>query len=52
MREAEALVNVLYDDGGKLHPSILVFRGEEVCGADVVLADGETITFLSPISGG
>ena len=48
----EELVKVLCADGGGLHPSILVFRGEEPCDATSVLADGDTITFLSPISGG
>lgn len=48
----EELVKVLCSDGGKLHPSILVFRGEEPCDADMVLSDGDTFTFLSPISGG
>lgn len=48
----EQLARVLCDDAGSLHPSILVFRGEEPCQADSPLADGDTITFLSPISGG
>jgi molybdopterin converting factor small subunit len=48
----EELVKVLCSEAGKLHPSILVFRGEEQCDVDSVLTDGDTITFLSPISGG
>lgn len=48
----QGLEKVLCTEGGKLHPSILVFRGEEPCDADSTLADGDTITFLSPISGG
>ena len=48
----EELVKVLCGDAGALHPSILVFRGEEPCDAGSLLADGDTITFLSPISGG
>lgn len=46
------LVSVLCDDAGALHPSILVFRGEAPCPPDAVLHDGDTITLLSPISGG
>jgi len=48
----EELAKVLCGDAGGLHPSILVFRGEEPCDAGSSLADGDTITFLSPISGG
>ncbi len=46
------LERVLCSDGGGLHSSILVFRGEDPCDAETVLSDGDTITFLSPISGG
>ncbi len=48
----EELVKVLCSEAGQLHPSILVFRGEEPCEPGSVLSDGETVTFLSPISGG
>ena len=48
----EELVKVLCGEGGQLHPSILVFRDEEPCDATTVLADGDRITLLSPISGG
>lgn len=50
--QRDGLVKVLCTEGGAMHPSILVFRGEEPCDAGSVLADGDTITFLSPISGG
>ena len=51
-QQHEELVKVLCSDGGTLHPSILVFRGEEPCEPGSALSDGDTITFLSPISGG
>ncbi len=43
---------ILCTQSGELHPSILVFRGEEPCAADSPVVDGETLTFLSPVSGG
>lgn len=51
-RQHEDIVKVLCDDHGALHPSILVFRGEDPCESGTQLSNGDTVTFLSPISGG
>lgn len=46
------LDKVLCGPDGGLHASILVFRGEDPCEPSTELADGDRLTFLSPISGG
>ncbi len=50
----EALRTVLLDGESNIHRSILVFvDDEQVRESDAVkLTDGQTVTFLSPISGG
>jgi len=49
-----ALRNILLDDQGRVHPSILVFIGERQIRRDenCELNDGDVVSFLSPISGG
>ena len=46
--------NLLVDANGNLRPSVLVFSGERQVAGDEILtqADGETLTLMSPISGG
>jgi molybdopterin converting factor small subunit len=53
-RHGDALRRVLLDSGGELQRSILVFVGEDQARWDdhVELKDGDTVTLLSPISGG
>lgn len=51
-RGRDSLVSVLCDAAGKLHSSVLVFVGDVQAASDTVLRDGNTVTFLSPISGG
>ena len=53
-RHGETLKPVLLDADGNLHPSILVFVNNEQCCniAEHELSDGDTVAFLSPISGG
>jgi len=50
----EALQKLLLDEGGGLQPSILIFVGDEQVRGDAarVLNGRDTVTFLSPISGG
>ncbi len=45
---------VLFDSDGRLHPSILLFVGDDQIRWDqeVELSDHDVITLLSPISGG
>ena len=42
------------NDGNRVHPSILVFAGDRQIrgGENCELTNGETVAFLSPISGG
>ena len=53
-RHDESFRSVLLNADGDIHPSILVFVGEEQVrpDADPSLNDGDRITLLSPISGG
>ena len=50
----EDISGLLLDETQKPHPSILIFVGENQVptGSSLLLEDGESITFLSPISGG
>ncbi|MFQ5730598.1 MAG: MoaD/ThiS family protein [Planctomycetaceae bacterium] len=50
----DELKAVLLDGDGNVHPSILVFVGDEQvrAGDGCALADGDVVAFLSPISGG
>lgn len=45
---------LLFTADGRVQPVLLIFRGDEpvVTGADPLLREGETITVMSPISGG
>jgi molybdopterin converting factor small subunit len=50
----EPLQRVILDADGKLHPSILLFVGDNQVRGDnpVPLHESDVVTFLSPISGG
>ncbi len=50
----ESLSDILLDEAGDPRPSILAFRGEQQARWDdpEPLSDGDTITLLSPVSGG
>jgi len=51
----ESLAEILLDENGQPRPSILVFMGEEQVRWDdtsLRVEDGQTITLLSPVSGG
>lgn len=50
----DPLAGLLLDGGGELHPSILIFVGDQQVRWEQPreLQPGETVTFLSPISGG
>jgi len=43
---------VAFDADGEPHLSLLAFRSEEQISADVVLADGDRVTLLTPMAGG
>ena len=50
---SDEVSRVLLNETGQLHPSILVFvDDEQLRDSDALLADGQRVTFLSPISGG
>ena len=52
---SEGLAEILLGEDGQPRPSILVFRGEDQVRWDdteTLVEDGETITLLSPVSGG
>lgn len=53
-RHGTAVQQVLVDEQGKLHPSVLVFVGNQQVTVDspLVAEENLTVTFLSPISGG
>ena len=52
-KHGDPLSGLLLDDARRLQPSILVFLGnDQVRGEDTPLEDGNSVTFLSPISGG
>ncbi|HID23939.1 MAG TPA: MoaD/ThiS family protein [Planctomycetaceae bacterium] len=53
-RHGEAVRQALLDQDGRLHPSMLVFVGEDQVRRDQTrpLQDGDVVTFLPPISGG
>ncbi len=51
----DSLAEMLFDENGQPRPSILVFKGEDQVRWDDTttrVGDGETITLLSPVSGG
>ena len=50
----ESLRRLILDADGRLHPSILLFVGDDQVRADspVRLRESDVVTFLSPISGG
>ena len=50
----DALKNILFDDDGALHPSILLFVGNSQIrwNTPLKLNDRDVVTVLSPISGG
>ncbi len=50
----EALQRVILDGNGDLHPSILLFVGDDQVRWDteVSLNDSDVVTLLSPVSGG
>ena len=50
----DALKNILFDDDGVLHPSILLFVGNSQIRWEtpLTLNDRDVVTVLSPISGG
>ncbi len=50
----EALHRLLLDGAGRLHPTILLFVGDEQAtpAAGYLLKDGDQITVLAPIAGG
>ncbi len=50
----DALKNILFDDNGELHPSILLFVGNLQIRWETPLElnDRDVVTVLSPISGG
>jgi molybdopterin converting factor small subunit len=47
-----ALAPVLLDAAGRARPSVLVFVGDEQADPGRALADGDEVTFLTPIAGG
>jgi molybdopterin converting factor small subunit len=53
-RHGESLSLLLFDEDRKLHPSILLFLGDSQVRPDEPreLQDHDTLTILSPISGG
>ena len=50
----EPLKRLILDAGGKLHPSILLFVGDDQVRSDsqVTLHESDVVTLLSPVSGG
>jgi len=53
-KHGDTLRSLLLDTDGQRQPSILVFVQDDQVrpGQDVVLKEGDVVTFLSPISGG
>lgn len=53
-RHDGTLKRLLFADEGSLHPSVLLFVGDEQVRAEMnlELRDRDVVTFLSPISGG
>jgi len=53
-RHHEKLQAVLYDENGSILPTVLIFVDDKQVAnhSGQVLKDDETVTFLSPISGG
>ena len=53
-RHGEELRRVLLDAEGRLQRSVLVFVNDQQVaeGSDMKLRDGQTVTFVAPISGG
>lgn len=53
-RHGEPLRQLLVDEAGLPQPAILLFVGDVhiAAGEDAPLRDGDTVTLLSPISGG
>lgn len=53
-KHGAGLRRILFDSGGRVHPSLLVFVGDTQvrAGESPRLNGGDTVTILSPISGG
>ena len=53
-QQQESLGSLLLTDGGDIQPSLLLFVGDQQVGAnaDPKLTDGQTLTIMTPISGG
>jgi len=54
-RHGDPLKSILLDSSGRPQPSILVFIGDDQVRWDdqtVQVSDGQTVTLLSPVSGG
>lgn len=53
-KHGEKVAAMLLDDQGQVRPSVLIFVGDEQIGSgdSRELADGSTLTLMSPISGG
>ncbi len=53
-RHGDAMRTLLFKDDGTLHPSILLFLGDDQLhwDGDAPVDDGAVLTILSPVSGG
>ncbi len=53
-RHGNPLQSILMKSDGGIQPSLLIFvnDGHVASGAEVVLSDGDTVTLMTPISGG
>ena len=53
-RHGDAIRDLLLDGAGAVRKSILMFVGDDqvVAGSSRLLADGDTVTIMTPISGG
>jgi molybdopterin converting factor small subunit len=49
---APSFRNLVLDDQGKPHPSLLVFVGEDQVSSDRLMRDGDCVTLLTPMAGG
>lgn len=50
----DALKPILLNSEGEIQPTLLLFKGDEQIGkaAEAELSDGDTLTIMTPISGG
>lgn len=50
----DTLKPILLNSDGEIHPALLLFKGDEQIGqaAEAELSDGDTLTIMTPISGG